>query len=99
MNGIQDFINYIIHGEELMHYGKGHLDGGHSGRYPWGSGKNPEQRSNSFLKYVNEQREKGLSLQEIAEGMGKSENRKVTQTELKQRICITFMYLSTLLEV
>lgn len=23
----------------LMHYGKGHLDGGHSGRYPWGSGK------------------------------------------------------------
>lgn len=92
MSSIKDFINYIIHGEELMHYGKGHLDGGHSGRYPWGSGKNPEQRSNSFLKYVNEQRKKGLSLQEIAEGMGKSENRKITQTELKQRISIARMY-------
>ncbi len=22
---------------EFVHYGKGHLDGGHSGRYPWGS--------------------------------------------------------------
>ena len=27
----------------LMHYGKGHDQGGHSGRYPWGSGKNPKQ--------------------------------------------------------
>lgn len=25
-----------------MHYGVGHDKGGHSGRYPWGSGKNPE---------------------------------------------------------
>ncbi len=29
---------------EIYHYGKGHLDGGHSGRYPWGSGENPKQR-------------------------------------------------------
>ena len=29
---------------EIKHYGKGHLDGGHSGRYPWGSGDNPKQR-------------------------------------------------------
>lgn len=28
----------------LMHYGKGHKDGGHSGRYPWGSGERPKQR-------------------------------------------------------
>ena len=27
----------------LQHYGKGHLDGGHSGRYPYGSGKRPFQ--------------------------------------------------------
>lgn len=26
----------------LIHYGVGHDKGGHSGRYPWGSGKNPE---------------------------------------------------------
>lgn len=28
----------------LMHYGKGHLDGGKSGRYPWGSGKKNKSR-------------------------------------------------------
>lgn len=28
----------------LQHYGVGHEDGGHSGRYPWGSGKKPKQR-------------------------------------------------------
>jgi len=27
----------------IMHYGVGHDKGGHSGRYPWGSGKNPKQ--------------------------------------------------------
>lgn len=25
--------------DEIIHYGVGHLNGGHSGRYPWGSGK------------------------------------------------------------
>lgn len=29
----------------LMHYGVGHLNGGHSGRYPWGSGVDPHQHS------------------------------------------------------
>ncbi len=29
---------------EFSHIGKGHLDGGRSGRYPWGSGENPHQR-------------------------------------------------------
>ena len=32
----------------LMHVGKGHLDGGHSGRFPWGSGDNPYQRYFDF---------------------------------------------------
>lgn len=85
-SSIRAFINYIINGEELLHYGVGHLDGGHSGRYPWGSGENPEQRSNSFLKYVDTQRKKGMSLADIAKGM------KITQTELKQRISISKMY-------
>lgn len=31
--------------EFLAHYGVGHDKGGHSGRYPWGSGKNPKQSS------------------------------------------------------
>ena len=29
----------------LMHYGKGHLDGGNSGRFKWGSGERPWQRT------------------------------------------------------
>lgn len=29
--------------EFLAHYGVGHDQGGHSGRYPWGSGKRPRQ--------------------------------------------------------
>ena len=40
--------------DELVHYGKGHLDGGHSGRYPWGSGKESFQRSVDFLSRVEE---------------------------------------------
>lgn len=41
-----DFNTYVgmSCSEFLAHYGKGHLDGGKSGRYPWGSGKNPKQR-------------------------------------------------------
>ena len=27
----------------IMHYGKGHDHGGHSGRYEWGSGERPKQ--------------------------------------------------------
>lgn len=30
--------------EFLCHYGVGHDQGGHSGRYPWGSGNRPHQR-------------------------------------------------------
>ena len=32
--------------DNLSHYGVGHLNGGHSGRYPWGSGKD---RYNKFV--------------------------------------------------
>lgn len=37
-----------------------------SGRYPWGSGKNPNQRSKSFLDITNELRREGMSDSEIA---------------------------------
>ena len=33
--------------EFLVHYGVGHDKGGHSGRYPWGSGDRPKQRDGS----------------------------------------------------
>lgn len=38
----------------LMHVGVGHLDGGHSGRYPWGSGEHKFQRASTFLSRIDE---------------------------------------------
>lgn len=34
-------MSYKYENLYIMHYGVGHDKGGHSGRYPWGSGKNP----------------------------------------------------------
>ena len=62
MNYIAAEIYSIINGEhddELTHYGKGHLDGGHSGRYPWGSGESPFQHTKLFMQYVDELRKSG----------------------------------------
>lgn len=47
--------------EYLAHYGKGHLDGGHSGRYPWGSGETPYQHSNEWLSRVRELRDQKIT--------------------------------------
>lgn len=68
--------------DSLMHYGKGHLDGGHSGRYKWGSGENPYQHQDGFNGYVKDLREKGFSDNEIAETLG------ISSTEFRQRIAI-----------
>jgi DNA-binding CsgD family transcriptional regulator len=47
-------------GEEFIrHKGVGHLDGGHSGRYPWGSGEDPYQREKTFLDRINKLRSEG----------------------------------------
>lgn len=60
-----------------------------SGRYPWGSGGTPAQRSKTFLDMVAELREKGMSETEIATGLGfKSttefrSNRSLANAELK----------------
>lgn len=43
-----------------------------SGRYPWGSGEEPYQRSSSFLSRVEELRKQGLSEKEIADSFGYS---------------------------
>jgi predicted transcriptional regulator len=50
-----------------------------SGRYPWGSGKDPEQRSRSFLGYVKKLEDQGLSQVEVAQGLG------MTTTQLRTR--------------
>ncbi|MDR2395835.1 MAG: hypothetical protein LBD57_04480 [Endomicrobium sp.] len=49
----------------LIHYGTKR----HSGRYPWGSGDNP-QRSKNFKTYVNKLREKGMTETDIARALG-----------------------------
>ena len=79
--------NYIpedafLEEDSLMHYGKGHLDGGHSGRYPWGSGEEPHQHQEGFDRIVKDLREKKFSDNEIAEYLG------ISSTEFRQRIAI-----------
>lgn len=54
----------------LMHVGVGHLENGHSGRYPWGSGENSNQRFSSFSERVKYLRKEGLTETEIAKSMG-----------------------------
>ena len=60
---------HIKQGSEdvLAHYGTPR----HSGRYPWGSGKNP-QRNKNFLTRANELKAQGLSSTEIAKAFGYS---------------------------
>lgn len=41
-----------------------------SGRYPWGSGANPHQRSRSFMGMYEDLKKQGLSETEIAKGLG-----------------------------
>lgn len=55
-----------IENEILMHYGVKRR----SGRYPWGSGDNPYQRSGDFLSRVQELKKQGLSEKEIAKAVG-----------------------------
>lgn len=44
----------------------------HSGRYPWGSGKNPYQHSGDFLSRVEELSKNGISKTELAKALGMS---------------------------
>lgn len=56
----------------LMHYGVGHLDGGHSGRYPYGSGDDPYQHSQDFVTRYKNYKAKGLSETDIAKELNMS---------------------------
>lgn len=60
-------------GGYLMHYGTKR----HSGRYPWGSGKDPYQHSGDFMARVNELKSKGMSEKEMADSFG------LTTTQLR----------------
>ena len=60
----------------LMHYGVKRR----TGRYPWGSGENPYQRSGDFLARVEELQSLGKSEKEIASEVG------LTTTELRMQV-------------
>ena len=57
---------------ELKHYGMPRR----SGRYPWGSGKDPYQRTGDFLTRIDDLKKQGLTEKEIADAFG------LTTTEL-----------------
>ena len=50
----------------LMHYGVKRR----SGRYPWGSGDNPYQRSGDFISRAQDFKNQGMSEMEVAKAMG-----------------------------
>lgn len=77
---VNDIIELIHSGltideaiDELYHYGMPRR----SGRYPWGSGKDPYQHSGDFLSRVEQLTKEGLSEQEIAKSIG------LTTTQLR----------------
>ena len=60
----------------LMHYGVKRR----SGRYPWGSGENPFQRSGDLIARVDELKSQGLTEKQIAESIG------ITTTDLRMQL-------------
>lgn len=74
-------MNYVakdILSNYLLHYGMPRR----SGRYPWGSGDNPYQRSGDWLSRVEEYRQQGLSEKEICEKLN------LSSTELRAYISV-----------
>lgn len=57
---------FVNEEDYLAHYGTPR----HSGRYPWGSGKNPHQGGGDFLSEVSRLRKEGLSESAIASSFG-----------------------------
>lgn len=55
MNKVVEEMKAILNQDELMHYGMPRR----SGRYPWGSGDDPYQRSQDFIARVEELKKQG----------------------------------------
>ena len=65
--------------DELMHYGMPRR----SGRYPWGSGKDPYQHCTDFLSRVQYMVDNGVSDEDIAKSMGLTKEQFETDCDLK----------------
>lgn len=59
-------MNRIAREIYLIHYGMPRR----SGRYPWGSGKEPYQHSGDFLSRIDELKKQGLSRYGNSKSMG-----------------------------
>lgn len=70
--------NYDAFKNYLMHYGMPRR----SGRYPWGSGKDPYQHSGDFLSRVDELKKQGMTEKQIADSFGLSTTQFRTQVSL-----------------
>lgn len=72
---IKAYIDLHMSDDTIQHYGTPR----HSGRYPWGSGDNPYQRTKDFHRVYNELKNLGYTDKQMAEEFGCSIN------ELKAR--------------
>lgn len=70
---MSDYIGISEYYNDLLHYGKGHLDGGHSGRYPWGSGENPYQRFKTFFEINSKLISQDMTMKERMDYFGMTE--------------------------
>lgn len=86
----EEFIGNAIDSDEesLAHYGVGHLNGGHSGRYPWGSGDTPYQRYLDFYtRYCKVTKENpGLRGVALAEKLGCFDKDDNASVKLMERL-------------
>jgi len=66
---IEEFYQHLAEiddNDELAHIGTPR----HSGRYPWGSGKDPHQRHKAFLDYVKDMKREGMKEGDIVKALG-----------------------------
>lgn len=71
--------------EFIEHYGIGHDKGGHSGRYPWGSGDDPYQHATDFLGRIDRLKKEGWK--ETPENIQKEFGLTVKQYRMEKSIC------------
>ena len=78
----------------LRHYGMPRR----SGRYPWGSGENPYQRTGDFLSRVNAMKAKGMSEGEIAKELDIVNYRgEPSPSRLRQQLSVAKNYRRSIL--
>lgn len=78
---IRGYLGVAPEDSILEHYGTKR----HSGRYPWGSGENPYQRSGDFLSRVEELKKSGMKEKDILQTINDSlpEEYKMGATEFR----------------